>query len=216
MVFACTLAQGDILYVVYRVPTIALSRAEQRADAAVALGLPPSAHRDVAALAEQLRCMPPLPRSGPAPSGTQHSRHSQHSLQPGVKRTRPPSSALAPTRMPPCTPGAAVDLAKAPRTLRHEPSLGLLPCESEEVHIRGQHAVRPAASPFATDIALPCSGNAVLSPELLHGLDVDAAAYPAQEHAAAYPAQDLTVEFDSEDLDILLESADLLSPFDEW
>lgn len=74
MVFACSLAGGDILYVIYRVPTISLSRAEQREKAAETLGLPGAAHRIVHPMANRV----PHPSAAHAANGVVRAQHAQH------------------------------------------------------------------------------------------------------------------------------------------
>lgn len=74
MVFACIVGDGDLLYTVYRVPTVVICRAEQRRSAAVTLGLPPSVHTNVRALAESLkwRLPPPPPHAATGACDTSH------------------------------------------------------------------------------------------------------------------------------------------------
>lgn len=77
LVFACVVGAGDLLYVVYHVPTICIARAQQRGKAAERLGLPRPVYDDVRALEMELKGMPailPAPLSSPADSLTTHTQ----------------------------------------------------------------------------------------------------------------------------------------------
>ena len=66
MVFACLVADQDLLFVTYEVPCISICRAEQRAKALERLGMPPRVYQDIAdrgGNAPVVTGAPPLPPS---------------------------------------------------------------------------------------------------------------------------------------------------------
>eukprot|EP00892_Ulva_mutabilis_P011842 jgi/Ulvmu1/902/UM101_0010.1 len=219
MVFACTIG-GDLLYCVYHVPTICISRCEQRATAVVALGLPRSVYDDVGALATHLKRLPPgasvctsddttpHPAEAPAAIYGMHARRTAAMLE--RSRSRPVARAPDPASQESYDTAAAK--ADTQRKAWQEGHVGGGVHDTEAAQVHGPRACHEFVV-SRSDSGATLAGGSDMFPVAMHEREVaqhgtnGAADLHILKEAQAWPTDfELgDVEVDPEDLELCMQ-----------